>query len=75
MEKYGNYTFNILEDKKGNGWYYKIYTQSFGHGWWLFKKSGEFFESKNRARFAAIGHICLIEKAYNDPWTNMVSKV
>lgn len=57
MENYGNYQFDIIRNRKGYGWYYKIYTK----GYELPLNPHELFEFKNRARIAAVGHISLLE--------------
>lgn len=58
MEKLGDYHFQVLEDVSGRGFCYKIYDD---HGR-AFRESKEFFQYKGIARFAAIGHISLLEQ-------------
>jgi len=65
MEKFGLYKFIILKDEKKKGWYYKIYTEdpdyiSF-NGTNVLRESQELFAFEGIARFAAIGHITVLE--------------
>lgn len=53
MEQLGLYKFNVLKDKKGRGWFYQLHINNYK------LQSLEFFEHKNRAHFAAVGHITL----------------
>jgi hypothetical protein len=73
MEQYSNYKFEIFEelvpvwtatgktDKTVNGYIYKIY----GEGCLPYDdgviESSEWFDTEQVARFAAIGHITLLE--------------
>ncbi len=58
MEKFGIYNFQVLEDISGNGFCYKIYDDN----GMPTRESREFFHYEGIARFAAIGHISLLEQ-------------
>ncbi len=64
-DKYSCYEFAVLEDPNGSGWYYEIYTDDVDYNNWMrtniLRSSDEWFDSAQRARFAAIGHIDLLE--------------
>lgn len=62
-EKYGMYEYRIK--KETHGYIYEIYSScsdyKFFMGTNVLKESLENFETESEARFAAIGHITLIE--------------
>ena len=58
MEKYGQYKFRIIKNETEKGWFYQI---SFD-GITVLRESKEIFQYENTARFAAIGHISLLEQ-------------
>ena len=64
-EKYSCYEFAVIEDPQGCGWCYEIYTDDVYYKFWhrtnILVESDEWFESAQRARYAAIGHIDLLE--------------
>ncbi len=66
MEKYSCYQYTLdyksgmlLDGSTWMGWIYEIYNQDRNPE--LIRESDEWFESEERARFAAIGHIDLLE--------------
>jgi len=66
-EKYSYYEFSVKEVsmENGCGYVYEIYTDDPDYKFFMktevLRESDEWFESKNEARFAAIGHISLLE--------------
>jgi hypothetical protein len=61
----GVYQFDVWEDREAPGhWIYRIYhTENLEEcPRIVIRKSTEWFESKTRAQFAAMGHISLLEK-------------
>jgi hypothetical protein len=64
-EKYSCYEYAVIEDPHGCGWYYEIYTDDVDYINWMrtniLIESNEWFESAQRARYAAIGNIDLLE--------------
>lgn len=60
MEKFSCYQYQLLYDEVAYGWYYEIYSDDF-YSQRLVVESDEFFESEGTARYAAIGHIHLLE--------------
>jgi len=58
MENFGLYKFRIIRDKDKNAWFYQIT----GDGSIVLRESKEFFQYESIARFAAIGHISLLEQ-------------
>lgn len=56
MEKFGIYRFSIIEYE--SGWIYEIYTDEGTR----VRQSTEKFKYEGIARFAAIGHISLLEQ-------------
>jgi hypothetical protein len=56
IEKFGDYEFEIFEDFVGS-FTYKIYT----YGMRVLRESNAKYDTEQEARFAAIGHIQLIE--------------
>lgn len=61
MEKFGRYNFIILKNEEKKGWSYEILVNGM-HGPTVLRKSKELFEYEGIARFAAIGHISLLEQ-------------
>ena len=65
MEKFSLYEFNVILDLHGCGWYYEIYTDDIDYINWrktnILRSSDEWFDTAQEARFAAIGHINLLE--------------
>jgi hypothetical protein len=65
MEKYSCYEFALIEDPHGCGWYYEIYTDDVDYRNWMrtniLRSSDEWYDTEQEARFAAIGHIGLLE--------------
>ena len=71
MEKYSYYQFKVFKSSgefpipasdgivAWEGWIYEIYDQDSNPE--LIRESDEWFETEQEARFAAIGHICLLE--------------
>jgi hypothetical protein len=57
MEKFSYYHFKILKNDRGKGFVYEIYDNNHS----LVRESDEWFEYEGIARFAAIGHISLLE--------------
>jgi hypothetical protein len=57
MEKFGAYYFRILWDEDRKGWYYQISSNQMT----VLRSSDEMFQYEGIARFAAIGHISLLE--------------
>lgn len=57
MEKFSYYNFQILKNDKGKGFIYEIYNEALE----LVRESDEWYEYEGIARFAAIGHISLLE--------------
>lgn len=57
MEKFGQYKFRII-NKGEKGWSYQITID----GITILRESKEFFNHEEIARFAAIGHISLLEQ-------------
>ena len=53
IEKFSCYKFSIIKDTNGLGFSYEIYVD--------IQASDESFETEQEARFAAIGHISLLE--------------
>ena len=62
MELFSCFRFRILHDSVKKGWYYQLYS---GNGLILLHQTDELFDSEGTARYAAIGHISLLEKAAN----------
>lgn len=66
-KKYSYYEYETFYEElpQLSGWGYKIYTDSsiYNEIWQtdLYRESEELFESEQKAEFAAIGHISLIE--------------
>jgi hypothetical protein len=66
MEQYSCYHFEVKleESNKINntwkGWVYYIYTQT-PYEFMVYRESEEWFDTEQEARFAAIGHIGLLE--------------
>jgi hypothetical protein len=58
MQKFGEYNFSVIKDKKDQGFYYEIYTKDFS----VLRQAKETFQYEGIARFAAIGHISLLEQ-------------
>lgn len=58
MEKLGRYFYKILHEKEKNKWYYEIYKENTTHQYVV---STELFVLSGIARYAAIGHISLLE--------------
>jgi hypothetical protein len=58
MEKFGLYNFKILRHPMSNKWMYRIIKDDEN----LLRDSTETFEYEGIARFAAIGHISLLEQ-------------
>lgn len=58
MEKFGKYIFRIKMNAEKTGWIYQITFD--GHT--ILRESTEIFQYENTARFAAIGHISLLEQ-------------
>ena len=68
LEKYSCYKFKIrkydgtIYTSKSNGWDYIIYDPDYKPSeQTIFRESSEWFDSEQEARFAAIGHIDLLE--------------
>lgn len=61
MEKFGRFNFRVLKDDIKKGWSYEILTNSM-NGLVILRESKELFEYEGIARFAAIGHIALLEQ-------------
>lgn len=57
MEKFSYYNFKILKNDKGKGFIYEIYDKNLE----LVRESQEWYDHEGIARFAAIGHISLLE--------------
>jgi hypothetical protein len=60
MEKFSTYSYHVLPDQLKRGWYYEIYSVN---GKKLIETNPELFASEGTARYAAIGHIHLLEEA------------
>lgn len=60
MEKFGCYNFIIIKNPK-RGWSYQIAADGI-NGTTVIRESQEMFEYEGIARFAAIGHISLLEQ-------------
>ena len=58
MEKFGLYNFKILKHPQSDKWVYRIIKDDEN----LLVDSKESFEYEGVARFAAIGHISLLEQ-------------
>jgi hypothetical protein len=58
MERFGAYQFKILKNNAVDGWYYQIGNDEIS----ILRESKEFFKYEGIARFAAIGHISLLEQ-------------
>lgn len=64
MEKLGDYKFEIIQEGRNHDvqrWFYVIYHSSFLPKGYM-KKTKEYFYSEQQARYAAIGHITILEK-------------
>lgn len=65
IEKYSLYQYQIMNNPDGEGFVYEIYTDDPDHKYWertnVLRESGEWFDTEQEARFAAIGHINLLE--------------
>ena len=64
MERHEGYDFEIFEDPHGCGFYYEIYTDDPDYLAYnrtnILRESDMWFDAKQEARFAAIGHIELL---------------
>lgn len=58
MEKFGDYKFTIIKDETFKTFFYKIFDEDET----MLRKSHEYFKYEGIARFAAIGHISLLEQ-------------
>lgn len=58
MEKFKKYAFQVFEDENKLGWYYRIFTPDLST---VVYRSSEYFQSEGIARYAAIGHVTLLE--------------
>jgi hypothetical protein len=58
MEKFGLYKYKIFQNLGLPGWFYQIYDDDEN----LIREAKEIFQYEGIARFAAIGHISLIEQ-------------
>lgn len=58
MEHFGHYKFRIFYDATEKGWRYHITCDGFD----ILRESKDVFPVEGLARFAAIGHISLLEK-------------
>jgi hypothetical protein len=63
MEKFSTMKYKLASDRLGNGWSYEIYADGLSK---LLAASQELFDSRGTARYAAIGHITLLENALNN---------
>ncbi len=63
-EKFSCYEFQIFKNTKAHGFSYVIYGDDY-HKFWegtdVLRESNEWFLTAQQARFAAIGHINLLE--------------
>lgn len=59
METLGEFKFKVVRDSEKLGWSYKIYGKD---GTILISDSPDVFESEGVARYAAIGHITILER-------------
>ena len=60
VEKYSYYEFCLKHDNEENAWYYEIYDPDFRTRLVL-RDANDWFDTEQEARFAAIGHIDLLE--------------
>ena len=63
MEKFSLYNYEVMQTIVGqayDGWVYVIYHPDY-KGKVILRESDEWYDSENRARLAAIGHISLLE--------------
>jgi hypothetical protein len=58
VENFGRYKFRIIRNDERAAWYYQITFD--GHT--ILRESKDFFLYEGIARFAAIGHISLLEQ-------------
>jgi hypothetical protein len=62
LEKYNYYEFKIVNIPGDDyGWIYQIYGDNYIFGYSVIVESDEYFDTEQQARFAAIGHIDLLE--------------
>ncbi len=65
IEKYSCFEYSVLNNVQDDCYYYEIYTTDPVYIEWmktkLLRVSQECFETEQQARFAAIGHINLLE--------------
>ncbi len=61
MEKHGDYDFELHKEEQG--WVYDIYHRGYMDAW---VESEDYFETEQEARYAAIGHITLLEKGVSN---------
>ena len=58
METLGCFRFEVFRHEKNLGWYYQIHHPVFTRA----LTSEEYFNSEGTARYAAIGHITILEQ-------------
>lgn len=58
MEKFGLYKYEIMKDECFDKWFYHILNDDES----VLRRSKEMFQYEGIARFAAIGHISLLEQ-------------
>lgn len=60
MEQFSKFNFILLPYSQGLGWFYRIYNKDV-----LIAESSESFDSEGTARYAAIGHISILENFFS----------
>lgn len=63
METFSNFGIKLVRDEQKDGWYFEIYTSPDGET--LLDTGDELYETEGTARYAAIGHIHLMEIKIN----------
>jgi hypothetical protein len=62
LEKYSCYEFEIVNIPGDDyGWIYQIYGDNYMFGYSVICEGDEYYDTEQEARFAAIGHISLLE--------------